>query len=200
MKYSKILKDGVINNNPILVQFIGMCSALAVTTSVKNALAMSAAVIFVLVCSNIIISLIKGITPDEIRIPIFIVVIATFVTIVQMFLQAFSKPIYDSLGIFLPLIVVNCIILGRAEAFAYKNSVFSSFVDGVGQGLGYTFALFVVSSIREIIGNGSFFGISLFGESFQPISIFIQPPGAFIILGLFVGVFNLIKSKKAVRE
>lgn len=200
MKYSKILKDGVINNNPILVQFIGMCSTLAVTTSVKNALAMSVAVIFVLVCSNIIISLIKGITPDEIRIPIFIVVIATFVTIVQMFLQAYSKPVYDSLGIFLPLIVVNCIILGRAEAFAYKNSVFSSFVDGIGQGLGYTFALLVVSSIREIIGNGSFFDISLFGEAFQPISIFIQPPGAFIILGLFVGVFNLIKSKKAIRE
>lgn len=200
MKYSKIVKDGIIDNNPILVQFIGMCSSLAVTTSVKNALAMGLAVIFVLVCSNFIVSLIKKVTPDEIRIPIFVVVIATFVTIVQMFLEAYAKSIYDSLGIFLPLIVVNCIILGRAEAFAYKNSVMSSIVDGLSSGLGYTFALFVISSIREIIGNGSFWGISLFGESFRPISIFIQPPGAFIILGLFVGVFNLIRSKKSIKE
>lgn len=200
MKYTQIIKDGAISNNPILVQFIGMCSALAVTTSVLNSIAMGIAVLFVLVCSNVIVSLIRKVTPEQIRIPIFIVVVATFVTIVEMFLRAYSKPIYDSLGIFLPLIVVNCIILGRAEAFAYKNGVVASFFDGIGSGLGYIFAILTLGTVREILGNGTFLGISLFGSNFQPMSIFIQPPGAFILLGLFVGIFNLIRSRKSIKE
>lgn len=200
MKYTQIIKNGAISNNPILVQFIGMCSALAVTTSVLNSIAMGIAVLFVLVCSNVIVSLIRKVTPEQIRIPIFIVVVATFVTIVEMFLRAYSKPIYDALGIFLPLIVVNCIILGRAEAFAYKNGVVASFFDGIGSGLGYIFAILTLGTVREILGNGTFLGFSLFGPNFQPISIFIQPPGAFILLGLFVGVFNLIRSRKSIKE
>ncbi len=200
MKYTEIIKNGAISNNPILVQFIGMCSALAVTTSVINSIAMGIAVLFVLVCSNVIVSLIRKVTPEQIRIPIFIVVVATFVTIVEMFLRAYSKPIYDALGIFLPLIVVNCIILGRAEAFAYKNGVVASFFDGIGSGLGYIFAILTLGTVREILGNGTFLGFSLFGSNFQPISIFIQPPGAFILLGLFVGIFNLIRSRKSIKE
>lgn len=200
MKYSQIIKDGAISNNPILVQFIGMCSALAVTTSVINSIAMGIAVLFVLVCSNVIVSLIRKVTPEQIRIPIFIVVVATFVTIVEMFLRAYSKPIYDALGIFLPLIVVNCIILGRAEAFAYKNGIIASFFDGIGSGLGYIFAILTLGTVREVLGNGTFLGIELFGSNFQPMSIFIQPPGAFILLGLFVAVFNLIRSRKSIKE
>lgn len=196
MNVGKIMKDGIFSNNPILVQFIGMCSTLAVSTSVINGVAMSVAVTLVLVCSNVIISLIRKITPSEIRIPIFIVVIATFVTMVQMFLQAYAPEIYKSLGIFLPLIVVNCIILGRAEAFASKNKIGAAFIDGIGSGLGYTMALVIMSTIREVLGAGTFAGIRLFGESFQPIMIFAQPPGAFLIVGIMSGLFKLILSRK----
>lgn len=197
MNSGKIIKDGIFNNNPILVQFIGMCSALAVSTSVVNGVAMSMAVMFVLVGSNVIVSLIRNVTPDEIRIPIFIVVIATFVTMVEMFLHAYASPIYEALGIFLPLIVVNCIILGRAEAFASKNTIGASFLDGIGSGLGYTMALLIVSTIREILGAGTFAGISLFGDGFQPIMIFAQPPGAFLILGSLAGIFKFLMTKRA---
>ncbi len=196
MNVGKIMKDGIFSNNPILVQFIGMCSTLAVSTSVINGVAMSVAVTLVLVCSNVIISLIRKITPSEIRIPIFIVVIATFVTMVQMFLQAYAPEIYKSLGIFLPLIVVNCIILGRAEAFASKNKIGAAFIDGIGSGLGYTMALVIMSTIREVLGAGTFAGIRLFGETFQPIMIFAQPPGAFLIVGIMSGLFKLILSRK----
>jgi electron transport complex protein RnfE len=154
-------------------------------------------VIAVLVGSNVAISLLRKFIPEEIRIPVFVVVIATFVTIVDMFLNAFAPDIYAALGIFIPLIVVNCLILARAEAFAYSNGVIASIFDGLGMGLGYTLAITVLGVVREIIGAGSLFGISLFGDSFQPAAIFIAPPGAFILLGLLIAIFRTILKKRA---
>lgn len=197
MNLFKTFKNGIIKENPIFVQLMGMCSVLAVTTTVVNSVAMSLAVIAVLVGSNFVISLLRNVIPTKIRIPAFVVVIATFVTIIEMFMKAYAQPIYKSLGIFLPLIVVNCIILARAEAFAFKNKVIPSIIDGLGMGLGYTFALIVLGSIREIFGAGTFMGKALFGASYQPAMIFIQPAGAFIVLGLLIGIFNVIKNKKS---
>ena len=177
-----------------------MCSTLAVTTNVSNSLAMGLAVVAVLVGSNLVISLLRNIIPDKIRIPAFVVVIATFVTIIEMFMKAYAQPIYQALGIFLPLIVVNCIILARAEAFAFKNGIIPSIVDGLGMGLGYTIALVVLGSIREIFGAGTFLGKSLFGASFQPAGILVAPPGAFIVLGLLIGIFNVVRRRKASSE
>lgn len=177
MKLSKIFGNGLVKDNPIFVQLIGMCSVLAVTTNVVNSLAMGLSVVAVLVGSNLVISLLRNVIPDKIRIPAFVVVIATFVTIIEMFMKAYAQPIYLALGIFLPLIVVNCIILARAEAFAFKNKPIPSIIDGLGMGLGYTVALVILGSIREILGAGSFMGKALFGASYQPAAIFIQPPG-----------------------
>lgn len=200
MKLSRVFKNGIINDNPIFVQLIGMCSTLAVTTNVSNSLAMGLAVVAVLVGSNFVISLLRHAIPDKIRIPAFVVVIATFVTIVEMFMKAYAQPIYQALGIFLPLIVVNCIIFARAEAFAFKNGIVASIVDGFGMGFGYTIALVILGTIREIFGAGTFLGKSLFGANFQPAGIFVMPPGAFIVLGLLIGVFNVVRSKKASSE
>lgn len=200
MKLFNIFKNGIIKDNPIFVQLLGMCSVLAVTNNVTNSLAMGLAVIAVLVGSNSVISLLRNVIPDKIRIPAFIVVIATFVTIIEMFMKAYAQPIYQSLGIFLPLIVVNCIILARAEAFAFKNPVIPSIVDGLSMGLGYTFAVVLLGSVREILGSGSFLGKELFGASFQPASIFVQPPGAFILLGILIAIFNIFKNKKTSSE
>ncbi|WP_353096656.1 electron transport complex subunit E [Tissierella praeacuta] len=200
MKLYKVFKNGLINDNPIFVQLIGMCSTLAVTTSVQNSLAMGLAVVAVLVGSNLVISLLRNVIPNKIRIPAFVVVIATFVTIIEMFMKAYAQPIYQSLGIFLPLIVVNCIILARAEAFAFKNGIIPSIVDGLGMGLGYTIALVILGGIREIFGAGTFLGKSLFGASFQPAGILVAPAGAFIVLGLLIGVFNVVRRKKASSE
>jgi len=200
LKLFKIFKNGIIQDNPIFVQLIGMCSTLAVTTSVSNGLAMGLAVVVVLMGSNLVISLLRNSTPEKIRIPAFVIVIATFVTIVEMFMKAYAQPIYQSLGIFLPLIVVNCIIFARAEAFAFKNGPVASLIDGLGMGLGYTLALVTLSTVREIFGAGSFFGISLFGESFQPAGILVMPPGAFIVLGILIGIFNVARRKKATSQ
>lgn len=197
MKLSKVFKDGIINDNPIFVQLIGMCSTLAVSTNVVNSVAMGAAVIAVLVGSNLVISILRNVIPDKIRIPAFIVVIATFVTMVEMFMKAYAPPIYEALGIFLPLIVVNCIILARAEAFASKNGIVASIVDGIGMGIGYTIALVVLGAIREIFGAGTFLGMQVLPASYQPAGIFIMPPGAFILLGILIGVFNLARRKKS---
>ncbi len=197
MKLSKIFRDGIINDNPIFVQLIGMCSTLAVSTNVVNSVAMGAAVIAVLVGSNLVISILRNVIPDKIRIPAFIVVIATFVTMVEMFMKAYAPPIYEALGIFLPLIVVNCIILARAEAFASKNGIVASIVDGIGMGIGYTIALVVLGAIREIFGAGTFLGMQVLPASYQPAGIFIMPPGAFILLGILIGVFNLARRKKS---
>ncbi|MBU5256732.1 MULTISPECIES: electron transport complex subunit RsxE [Tissierella] len=200
MKLSKIFKNGIVNDNPTFVQLIGMCSTLAVSTSVENSIAMGLAVIAVLVGSNLVISLLRNVIPNKIRIPAFVVVIATFVTIIEMFMKAYAQPIYQSLGIFLPLIVVNCIILARAEAFAFKNGIIPSIIDGLGMGLGYTIALVILGAIREIFGAGTFLGKQLFGANFQPAGILIAPPGAFIVLGLLIGIFNVIRRKKASSE
>ena len=196
MKISTIFKNGIIKENPVLVQLIGMCSVLAITNSVENSLGMSAAVIAVLTLSNIVISLMRKFIPSKIRIPIFIVVIATFVTMVQMFMNAYAQPLYKSLGIFIPLIVVNCLILARAESFASKNGVFLSAMDGIAMGLGYSIAVVTLGTVREILGSGSFLGMSLFGESFQPISLLVAPAGAFIVLGILIGLFNAFVKKR----
>ncbi len=200
MKLSKVFYNGLIKENPIFVQLIGMCSVLAVTSSAINGLAMGLAVTGVLVGSNLVISLLRKVIPDKIRIPAFVVVIATFVTIVEMFMKAYTQDLYNALGIFIPLIVVNCIILARAEAFASKNGVLASVVDGLGMGLGYTLALLILGSLREILGAGSIFGKQLFGPSFEPALIFIMPPGAFILLGILIAIFNTIRKKKLTVE
>ncbi len=196
MSFMKELTKGIIKENPIFVIVLGMCPTLAVSTSVNNAVGMGAAATFVLLCSNIIISLIKGITPDKIRIPVYIVVIAAFVTIVDMVMAAFVPDLHKSLGLFIPLIVVNCIILGRAEAFASKNNVLNSLADGIGMGLGFTLALMVVASFREILGNGSWYGMRIMPASYSPMLMAILAPGAFITLGLLMALMNLLKERK----
>ena len=193
----KIILNGLFKENPTFRIVLGMCPTLAVTTAVVNALGMGAAATFVLICSNVVISALRNFIPDKIRIPAFVVVIASFVTIVQLLMQGFLPDLYQSLGIFIPLIVVNCIILGRAEAFASKNPVFDSMLDGLGMGLGFTLAITVISTIREIIGNGTFLGIPLFGEAYPPVLIFILAPGGFITLGLLMALVNRIaKARK----
>ena len=196
----KELTKGILKENPIFVQFLGMCATLAVSTSVINGLGMGLSTMVVLVASNIIISLIRNFIPNKVRIAAYIIVIAGCVTAVEMALKAFLPEISKSLGIFIPLIVVNCIILGRAEAFASKNGVIKSALDGIGMGLGFTLALFILGAIREILGNGTFLGISLFGEGFQPATIMILPPGAFIALGVVLALISVISSKNERRE
>lgn len=200
MKLSQVFRNGLIKENPIFVQLIGMCSTLAVTTSAVNGIAMGLAVTVVLIGSNLVISLIRNVVPDKIRIPSFVVVIATFVTIIDMFLKAYSPTIYNALGLFIPLIVVNCIIFARAESFASKNGILPSIVDGLGMGLGYTLALLILGSIRELLGAGTLFGHQIMSASYQPALIAIMPPGAFIILGILIGIFNNIRMKNEKRE
>ncbi|MBF4759844.1 RnfABCDGE type electron transport complex subunit E, partial [Clostridioides difficile] len=190
MNLAKVFKNGLIDENPTFVQVIGMCPTLAVTTSAINGIGMGLSTAAVLICANLVISLIRKITPDKIRIPIFIVVIATFVTIVGMLLKAYVPALDKALGIYIPLIVVNCLILARAESFAFKTGAMPSIVDGVGQGLGFTVALTIIGAVRELLGNGSLFGMTLFGASFQPVLIFILPPGAFLTLGFLFAGFN----------
>lgn len=175
---------------------LGMCPVLATSTSVNNAIGMGFAATFVLVCSNIMISMIRNITPDKIRIPVYVVVIAAFVSIVDMMMAAYVPALHKSLGLFIPLIVVNCIILGRAEAFANKNTVLASLADGIGMGLGFTLALTVVATFREILGNGTWAGMKVMPDSYNPILMAILAPGAFITLGTLMATINLIKEKK----
>lgn len=196
----KELTKGLLKENPIFAQFLGMCATLAVSTSVTNGIGMGLSTTAVLVASNIIISLIRNFIPNKVRIAAYIIVIAGCVTAVEMALNAFAPAVSKSLGIFIPLIVVNCIILGRAEAFASKNGVVKSALDGIGMGLGFTLALVILGSIREVLGNGTFLGISLFGASFQPATILILPPGAFIVLGVVLAVINVIAAKKKERS
>ncbi len=195
MKLLKVLKNGILNENPTFRLVLGMCPTLAVTTSAVNGIGMGAAATFVLLGSNIVISLLRNFIPDKVRIPAFIVVICTFVTMVQLVMQAFLPALYESLGMFIPLIVVNCIILARAEAFASKNSVIASAVDGLGMGIGFTLALTIIGVIREIIGSGSIFGISIMPESYEPMLIFVLAPGGFITLGLVLGIINAITNR-----
>ncbi|WMJ75904.1 MULTISPECIES: electron transport complex subunit RsxE [unclassified Sedimentibacter] len=196
MDKRKILTNGFIKENPVFVQLLGMCSVLAITTSVMNGIGMGVAVTVVLIGSNFVISLLRKVIPDEVRIPAFIIVIATFVTIIDLFMHAYTYDLYKSLGVFIPLIVVNCIILGRAESFASKNGIVDSIIDGLGMGMGYTFAVVVLSAIRELIGNGTLLGIQVMGESYEPMMMMVQPPGAFIALGLLIGLVNFLTRKK----
>lgn len=198
MSAFKELTKGIIIENPIFILVLGMCPTLAVTSSVINGLGMGLAATFVLVCSNILVSMIKDIVPSKIRIPCYIVVIASFVTIIDMVMAAYAAELHKSLGIFIPLIVVNCIILGRAEAFASKNGVLKSALDGIGMGLGFTLALVVVAGIREVLGAGQFLGFNVLPASYQqqPMLVAILAPGAFITLGLLMALMNLYKNKK----
>ncbi len=192
MNYIKILLNGIIKENPTFVLLLGMCPTLATTTSAINGMSMGLATMFVLICSNIAISLIKNLTPDMVRIPVFVVVIASFVTILQMCMQAFVPSIYDALGLYIPLIVVNCIILGRAEAFACKNGPVQSLFDGLGIGLGFTVALVLLGAVRELLGSGSVFGFVLLPETCN-ILLFVLPPGAFLTLGYLIAIVNKLK-------
>ena len=195
-----VLTKGIIKENPVLVLILGTCPTLAVTTLAANGIGMGLAATFVLVCSNIVISLLKNVIPDKVRIPCYIVVIAGFVTILSSLMQAYMQSLYSALGIFLPLIVVNCIILGRAEMFASKNGVFASALDGIGMGLGFTLALLIMGSIREILGAGTWFGIPLTVNLFSPISIFILAPGGFLVYGCVIAAVNKLTSGKAIKK
>lgn len=193
----KNLTNGLFKENPIFFQLLGMCPTLAVTTSAKNGLGMGLASTAVLICSNIAIALLRKVVPSKIRIPIFIVVIATFVTMVGMAMEGYLPALFSSLGIFIPLIVVNCLILARAEAYASKNGVVGSLFDGLGMGLGFTWALTLLGSVRELFGAGSIFGFSIFGAAYKPALIMILPPGAFLALGILLAINNVLKSKSA---
>lgn len=195
--YKEILTRGLIKENPVFVLLLGLCPTLGTSTSAINGMAMGLATTSVLVFSNLLISAVKNIIPDKVRIPAFIMIIATLVTIVEMFMKAYLPEIYAVLGLFIPLIVVNCIVLGRAESFASKNGVLPSIFDGLGSGLGFTLSLTVLGSIREILGNGSIFDVSVMPAAFTPALIFILAPGAFITIGFIIATQNYLKAKKA---
>ncbi|MBR1473891.1 MAG: electron transport complex subunit E [Paludibacteraceae bacterium] len=190
----KTLTNGILKENPTFALVLGMCPTLATTTSAINGMSMGLATLFVLVCSNVVISLLKNLIPDKVRIPAFIVVIATFVTMVQLVMQAYLPAIYDVLGLFIPLIVVNCIVLGRAEAFAAKNSVGLSALDGLGMGLGFTLSLTVLGVIREFLGAGTVFGLQIYSNHFAAL-IFVLAPGAFICLAYLMAAVNKLQKK-----
>jgi len=196
MTLSREFRKGLWRENAVFRLLLGLCPALAVTTSAENGLGMGLATTFVLVCSNIVVSLLRKVIPPKVRIPSFIVVIASFVTVVQLCMEAYFYDLYKALGIFIPLIVVNCLILGRAEAFASKNRLVPAVVDGVGMGLGFTLALFVLGAVRELFGSGTLLGYSVFGEAYQPLILMILPPGAFIAMGLLLAAMNLFDARK----
>ena len=188
----KVLMNGIIKENPTFVLLLGMCPTLGTTSSALNGMSMGLATMFVLICSNMVISALKNLIPDMVRIPAFIVVIATFVTVVQMCMEAFVPALYASLGLFIPLIVVNCIVLGRAEAFAAKNGVIPSALDGLGMGLGFTLALTLLGAVRELLGTGKLFSITLMPEQSGSL-IFVLAPGAFIALGYLIAIVNKLR-------
>lgn len=195
--YGKIIISGIFKENPIFVLFLGLCPTLGVTSSAMNGLSMGLAVIAVLACSNLIISALKSVIPSQVRIPAYIMVIASLVTIVQMVMEAYTPELYKVLGLFIPLIVVNCIVLGRAESFASKNGIFASFLDGIGSGLGFTLSLTVLGMIREVLGNGTIFGLRVTPESYSPALIFILAPGAFITIAFIKAFLNYLEMKKS---
>jgi len=198
LKKSEILADGLWNNNTIFTQLLGMCPLLGVTTSAINGFWMGAATVLVLLGSNVVVSMIRGVVPRDVRIPAYITVIAAFVTVIGMAMNAWVHEMYLILGLFIPLIVVNCAILGRAEAFASKNGLLDSVTDAVAVGLGFTFALMLLGSVREILGHGTWFGFSVFGENYPDFLIFILPPGAFIALGFILAGVNIINRRRGV--
>ena len=194
MKRIDILTNGFVKENPTLVLILGMCPALAVTTSAINGIGMGIATTLVLTCSNLLISVFRNVIPYKVRIPAFIILIATFTTIVDLLLQAYLPFLAKSLGIFIPLIVVNCILLGRAELFAYRSSVFNSILDGIGMGLGFTLSLFIIGSIREIFGNGTIFNCKIIEGN--ELLLFVLPPGAFVVIGFLIATVRFIHTKK----
>ena len=202
MNFKRQLKEGLITQTPVLVQLLGMCSTMAITTSISNGIGMGISVLIILTLSNIFISLLRKIIPNEVRIACYIVVIAGFVTIVDLCLQAFFPAIAKSLGVFIPLIVVNCIILGRAEAFANKNSVLASAVDGICQGIGYTIVLVIMCAVRELLGNGTLLGYQIMPASYTPALMLVLPVGGFLCLGTLIAVMQwaLAKSEKKAAE
>ena len=186
--------NGILRENPVFVLVLGMCPTLATTTSAINGMSMGLATMFVLICSNVVISLLKNMIPDKVRIPAFIVVIATFVTMVKLLMQAYVPAIYETLGLFIPLIVVNCVVLGRAEAFAAKNTVGLSALDGLGMGLGFTVALTLIGAVRELLGSGCIFGSRIYGEEYGML-IFVLAPGAFIVLSYLMALIQKLMKK-----
>ena len=196
MNIIKEFTKGIYKENPVFRLALGLCPTLAVTRSIENGIGMGIAATSVLVCSNLFISIFRNLIPKKIRIPIFIVIIATFVTIVEMLMQAYYPDLHKSLGLFVPLIVVNCIILGRAEAFASRNSMLSSVTDGLGMGFGFTLSLVIIAAIREFLGNGTMYGIPVMPASFQPIVVMVLPPGAFLTLGYVLGFFSWLDRRK----
>ena len=194
-KMSSVFLNGVLTENPTFRLVLGMCPTLAVTTAAINGIGMGLAATFVLIGSNTVISILRKFVPDEVRIPAFVLIICTFVTMVQMLLQAFVPSLYESLGMFIPLIVVNCIILARAEAFASKNGVLASAVDGAGMGIGFTLALTLIAGIRELIGAGTIFGVSVFGGGYEPMLVMILPTGGFLTLGILMGIINALAQR-----
>lgn len=193
----KIFMNGIIDENPTFRMVLGMCPTLAITTAVSNGIGMGLATTFVLVFSNLVISLLRKAIPDQIRIPAFIVVIATFVTIVQLIIKAFIPALDAALGVFIPLIVVNCIIFGRAEAFAFKNKPLPSIVDGLGMGLGFTIAITLISAVRELFGAGTLLGVQMMPAGYMPMNLLVKPAGGFIVLGLMMALMNKLLPKKA---
>lgn len=200
MNYMKTFKNGLLDENPTFVQLLGMCPTLAVTTSAINGMGMGLATMVVLIGSNLVISLLRKVIPDKIRIPAFIVIIATFVTIIDMFMHAYAYSLYKSLGLFIPLIVVNCLILGRAESYASKSAALPSIVDAIGMGLGFTGALTILGAVRELLGAGSLFGLDVLGAGFKPVLVMILPPGAFLALGLLIGLVNYVANQKKLKK
>ena len=194
MNYFKTFTNGLLKENPTFVLMLGMCPTLGTTSSAINGLGMGLATTFVLLCSNVVISALKKLIPDKVRIPAFIIIIAAFVTMVQMLMEAYVPSLYDTLGLFIPLIVVNCIVLGRAEAFAAKNNPFASLLDGLGIGLGFTFALTLLGAIREFLGAGTLFSYQIYPENYGML-LFVLAPGAFIALGYLIAIINKLKTK-----
>lgn len=198
-KLLKQLKNGILDSNPVLVQLLGMCPTLATTTSVENAVGMGLAATAVLIFSNLFVSLLRRFIPRQVRIAAYIVIISGFVTMVELLMKAYLNSLYQSLGIFIPLIVVNCIILARAEAYASKNKPLPAAIDGVAMGLGFTFALILVATVREVLGNGTFLGVSLFGKGYAPALLLVMPAGAFLTLGFVIAAVQKIKQVSADR-
>lgn len=199
-KYLERIYNGVVKENPTFILMLGMCPTLAVTTSATNGFGMGATTMAVLILSNLIISLMRNIIPDKVRIPAYIVIVASLVTVVQLVLQGYLPFLYDALGIYIPLIVVNCIILGRAESYASKNGPLAAACDGLGMGLGFTFALTIIGIFRELIGAGSIFGLQIMPDGYQPVSIFVLAPGAFLVMGLLVAALNALNIKNAAND
>lgn len=199
-RYIERIYNGVVKENPTFILMLGMCPTLAVTTSATNGFGMGATTMAVLILSNFIISLMRNMIPDKVRIPAYIVIVASLVTVVQLLLQAYIPFLYEALGIYIPLIVVNCIILGRAESYASKNNPLLAACDGLGMGLGFTVALTLIGICRELIGAGSIFGLQIMPEGYQPVSIFVLAPGAFLVMGLLVAALNAFHIKNAAND